>query len=108
MGDPWIGVLQAITPEYDKLVSMMNKGPYIKPDVWKNSHGKWAVTLNEVWDDATVSDVSISLNFDKSVTWAEEELKKWDCNRTSYDTWVFKTKQDAEKFRTLFLLQWPT
>lgn len=107
MNDPWLHILRSLEPELDRLTEMLVAGPYSKPELWKNSHGKWAVTIQEVWNDNTISDVNLSVNFNNCIIWTEEELKKWECKRTSYDTWVFKSKRNAEKFITLFLLQWP-
>lgn len=107
MNDPWQGILSALSPDYYQQKEMMERGPCIRPDLWRNAHGKWAITLQEDWGDNVVSDVNLSVNFDDSIHWADEELKKWDCFRTSYDTWVFRKKRDAEKFKTLFLIRWP-
>lgn len=109
MTDPWISVLKALEPEYERLSDMADKGPHTSPELWKNSKGKWSVTLQEVWGDEVWTNEGPFGGeiLDKTVEWAEQELKKWDCNRTAYDTWMFRKKQDAEKFITLFLIQWP-
>lgn len=108
MSDPWTHILKSLEPELDKLTRMVNSTPYAKPELWKNNKGKWSVTIQEIWADSHWNDSDpVGVLFDKTITWTENELKKWDCKRTSYDTWIFKSKRDAEKFITLFLLQWP-
>ena len=45
--------------------------------------------------------------FDLSITWTEAQLLgRDDVSRKSYDMWYFSTKQEAEKFKTLFTLKW--
>lgn len=45
--------------------------------------------------------------FDQSITWTEAQLLgRDDISRKSYDMWYFSTKQEAEKFKTLFTLKW--
>ena len=109
MVDPWIGVLKALEPEYDKWAEMVEKGPHTSPELWRNAQGKWAITLQEVWGDEVWTNEGPfgGSVLDETVNWAAEELTKWDCFRTAYDTWVFKNKREAEKFRTVFLLRWP-
>ena len=105
--DPWQNILSSLSPTYIKQKELMERGPYIHPELWKNSQRKWAITLQEVWGDNTISDVNLTINFDDAIFWTDEELKKWDCVRSSYDTWIFKKKRDAEKFITLFHLKCP-
>lgn len=109
MNDPWVNVLKALEPEYERLADMADIGPHTSPELWKNAHGKWTITLQEVWGDEIWTNQGPfgGSVLDETVTWAEDELKKWDCNRTAYDTWVFKSKREAEKFKTLFLIRWP-
>ena len=110
MTDPWIGILKVLEPDYERLHNMSSKGPYISPEIWQTADGHCALTLQEVWNGARGSDdhAFSSSYLDDAVDWASVELVKWKCNRTAYDTWQFKSKQDAEKFRTLFLLKWTT
>lgn len=107
MTDPWIGILKALEPDYERLHNMSSKSPIINPEIWKNARNKWAITLQEHWDHVALSEGPHTVDFHDIVFWSDIELKKWDCIRTSYDTWQFKSKRDAEKFKTLFLLKWP-
>ena len=45
--------------------------------------------------------------FDRSIEWAEAQLRERDdVSRKSYDVWYFYNEQEAEKFKTLFVLKW--
>jgi hypothetical protein len=107
MNDPWVGVLQALEPTYFKWKDIMEKGPHVSPEIWQTASGHCALTLQEVWEGAgeEYEHTFSSSCLDDTIEWAVVELEKWQCKRTAYDTWQFKSIQDAEKFKTLFLLK---
>lgn len=63
---------------------------------------KWCIIIeesftldlhNEIWTNA--------------INWTVSQLEhRKDVSRTSYHMWYFNTKQEAEKFQTLFWLKW--
>lgn len=81
------------------------KSPTIIPKLFK-SRSKWSVTLEEVWpDDVEINNFNSLL--DNKVAWTESILYKWQtAHRTSWDTWQFDSKLDAEKFITIYHLTW--
>jgi|AntAceMinimDraft_12_1070368.scaffolds.fasta_scaffold39357_2 hypothetical protein len=106
MTDPWIAILTAIEPEYKKLAAMPVKEPTIKPRIWKSNRG-WFVSLEEVWPDEVI-EVDNADMLDNRIRWASAQLATWPaCSRQAYDMWLFKQKLDAEKFITIFSIQWP-
>ena len=105
--DPWQHILTALEPKLNELTEIMNLGPKMYTEL-KAKGSRWEVRLQEAWD--TNLDYQPVLGGDKlgeTVEWAVDQLKSWkNVRRMSYDTWQFKYKKDAEKFRTLFILQW--
>lgn len=79
--------------------------PTIIPKLFKLRR-KWSVALEENWpDDIEINNFSSSL--DSKVSWAESILSTWKtAHRTSWDTWQFDSKLDAEKFITIYHLTW--
>jgi hypothetical protein len=44
---------------------------------------------------------------DERAEWCYQQLKDWPmCQRTAWDMWSFQSKHDAEKFITLYTVQW--
>ena len=68
----------------------------------------WRISLLEEWqsvDDAGNSFHSSDL--DKQVSWAIEELKKWDgARRMAWNMWDFDDKRQAQKFSTYYYIVW--
>lgn len=107
MSDTWINVLEALEPTYKDLAMEMYGEPTIKPMLWKSQQGRWYVGLEEQWPDELPRNFDSSM-LDKRIHWTVQQLELWPgCSRQGYDTWIFKSKKDAEKFITLFSLQWP-
>lgn len=104
---PWQQILKTLEPDIDNLTAIMNAGPKVFPSMTQKGR-KWLVRLKEGWDK--LYDLQPLVNEDclgEVVDWSTDQLKSWqDVRRTSYDTWEFKRKRDAEKFQTLFNLKW--
>lgn len=84
-----------------------SRQPTIKPVLRKRNVGiysGWELRLVEEWPD----DMHIgSSTLDEKVAWTTQTLKTWDsATRTAWDMWKFDSKREAEKFITLFTLQW--
>jgi len=81
--------------------------PTIQP-VLSRRAGKYSVTLEEKWQ--SVDDAGNYYNsgaLDEKVEWTNEYLATVkESIRTSWDTWQFKSKQDAEKFILFYTLRW--
>jgi hypothetical protein len=82
--------------------------PDIKPRLYMGQQRKWTIKIEEVW--ASIDDAGNYFNstdLDKRVDWTAHVLETWKtANRTSWDMWVFSSKREAEKFITLYTLQW--
>lgn len=105
MSDPWAHIVKAIEPEIDKLTRIMAQGSVIKPVLTRNNKGAWAITITRDSYDQYYIDNDIE-NFNNRIEWAITELENWDCWRSSYDTWIFASKDEAEKFMTYYILKW--
>jgi len=85
-----------------------SRQPEIKPVMTRMRMGKgytkYRIQLVEVWPD----DMHIGASgLDEKVEWMFQTLKTWKtAKRTAWDMWVFDNKHEAEKFITLFTLQW--
>lgn len=77
----------------------------IKPELYRGPGRKWHIRLIEVWPEHVTAFGSSSL--DEKVEWCYQTLKTWNtAHRTAWDMWRFDSKRDAEKFITLYILQW--
>lgn len=106
MNDPWALMLKDLVPEYDDLVEAMQFGPNITVTL-ESLNKEWKLSINEKW--GVVDDAGSHFNskdFDDRVNWSAIELEKWNCRRTSWNIWNFKSKRDAEKFITIFTIKW--
>lgn len=107
MIDPWQHILKSLEPEIDFLKMALENGPKILPRLEQNKKAAWQICFSPVWSDATVLYYEdIDLKLDKRINWAVEELEKWNAWRSSYDTWIFDCKDEAEKFLTFYTLKW--
>lgn len=107
MTDPWFHILQSIEPEIEKLQKAMDQGPRIKSKLNQNNRGAWQITFYPEWFGNAVKNYpEYNSLFDDMIEWAVEELEKWNAWRSSYDTWVFSNKDEAEKFITFYTLKW--
>lgn len=106
MTNPWTDIVKVLEPKYEQYAIEMYGNPTIKPRLWKSVRG-WSVMLEEQWPEEIINAFKLEI-FDDIVIWTSEQLELWPgCKRSAYDTWVFRSKQDAEKFITLFNLKWP-
>lgn len=84
---------------------MQKEDPEIRARLWSGKN-KTYVMLEECWPEEQVSS-STSHKLDRTVAWAEEILATWPSSkRTSWDTWQFGSKKEAEKFLIMFNLLW--
>jgi len=104
----FVSFLRQVCPDYDNLADILMTGPTIKPVLEKNNLNRWRITLQEVWPDGVdINDHTGSFELDNRVDWVTDELARWDdAKRTSWDTWVFKSKRSAEKFIMVYGLVW--
>ena len=106
MTKQWSHIVEALEPRIRELTQMLEQGPRIKPALIRNRQGAWQITLKSSFDDPELFQVTDFPVFDSRVEWLTEESENWDCWRSSYDTWVFSSKDEAEKFITFYLLKW--
>ena len=99
--DPWIHMLKQLEPEYDKYKDIAEYGqPKFMIDLIPDIKGKFQILIYDDWN-------LDSKEFDESLIWATEQLATWpNCRRIAWARWQFKTRKDAEKFKTLFILKW--
>jgi hypothetical protein len=99
--DPWIHMLKQLEPEYDKYKDITEYGqPAFMIDLISDIKGKFQIRIYDNWN-------LDSKEFDVSIFWATKQLATWpNCRRIAWDRWQFKTRKDAEKFKTLFILKW--
>lgn len=84
---------------------VVGQDPVIKPVLKHASGPNWLLTLKEVWPTQYKS--SSSTKLDDCVEWTATSLGRSDvCRRLSENVWSFKSKQDAEKFLTMFYIRW--
>ena len=102
-------MLDQICPEYADLKDAVDRGPIFTTKIVRKGK-KWLITLQEQWPVGSSGSYTLLPNniiLDDIIAWSEEILKKWTtCKRTSWDSWEFKSKRDAEKFQTIFYLSW--
>jgi len=69
----------------------------------------WLLEILEIIDDGDhphIPNSIVSSKFTEAVEWTNSTLD--GKGRMSYDTWVFRSQQEAEKFKTMFTLKWAT
>ena len=106
--DNWSNVLNSIsrsTDYSDKIIKVLTKKLSVDA-VIKPSGDKWTLSISEgfieslMWND-----------FDKffdAMDWTEDQLSTWPgVEKTDHNEWTFDDLKTAEKFKTLFALQWP-
>lgn len=104
--DPWQMILQSLNPDYKILKNAMEIEPRVKIKLYKNKN-KWTITLEEFWPDK-LDIVMGTKKLDDTVEWCIKILQTWqNCRRTSWDTWEFGTKKNAEKFITYYNIACP-
>lgn len=101
----WGQILQSIEPDYYKILEEMSYGPDIKPVLTISKGKKIMLTMQEIWPNSNIQTSSGCL--DERINWTENELMKWkNVKRMSWDSWQFDCKRSAEKFITLYYIQW--
>jgi hypothetical protein len=111
MTDPWIAVITALEPEYQKFKQMSESVPTVSCTVFKKNFRNW-IRIHEDWDETPAEEHHQYNTVDHSaveekINWTIEQLASWAfVSRQSYDQWAFIRKRDAEKFKTLFTLKW--
>ncbi len=108
MTSPWESMLRQLEPDYDDLAQMLENGPKIKISLEKRNQ-LWKVRLEENWPKENYKEMISSdyENLDKRCKWAEEQLKTWkSATRFSHQDWLFNSRQEAEKFITLYKIVW--
>ncbi len=102
-------MLRQVEPDYDNLKEIMDNGPKVIA-VMRTFNKKWRVRIEEDWsrsyngDQYYTADYS---NLDQRCEWAAEQLANWrSANRISHQEWLFSDRTQAEKFLTLFTLNW--
>ena len=97
-----------VTQTLDQVMHIWAKSnvPIIKPILLRIRLSKrWRIHLQEEWPNE--NNIGSSSPLDGRVEWVFETLKTWDtAKRTSWDMWEFDNKREAEKFITLYTLQW--
>ena len=80
--------------------------PVIKPTIRQDPGPHCILSLDETWpDELSIGGNTTSL--DRCVAWVTDQLEDNDqCNRISWNMWLFTSKQEAEKFLTVFYLAW--
>lgn len=105
MTSAWQHILETIEPNIQELQRILDRGQVIKPLLNRNKKGAWQVTLDYKNNDDLLIDIAPEA-FNDRIEWAVEEIENWDAWRSSYDTWVFSSKDEAEKFITFYYLKW--
>ena len=106
--ETWSRVLNTIdrNDHYtDKILKALSKKLSVDT-VIRPEGDKWILFISEgfiespMWND-----------FDKffdALDWTEEQLSTWPgVEKTEHNEWTFDDLRSAEKFKTLFSLQWP-
>lgn len=108
MIDRWAQILKTIEPNIELLKMSLEHGVDIKIDLKQNNRGAWQIKFYSYWlgVDVDQNNYLKEFNLDERIEWAVEELEKWSAWRSSYDTWVFSNKDEAEKFLTYYTLKW--
>lgn len=106
MKDTWTQLLRDIEPELDKLSNALKLGPTY-PIQMKKCGEYWSLIINQIWPyDVNITAYSMHELYERC-TWISLELAKWDDVVNAGETkWLFKNKQQAEKFITLYNLVW--
>ena len=108
--DPWHQVLLAIEPAYDTYKDAMQQGPRYVPVLTQgpSTMHPWEIYIEEQWPDGVRYGTSKSgKELAIRCTWCEDQLDKWsDVIQWDRNRWLFKSKQDAEKFITFYYLSW--
>ncbi len=106
MTDTWIHIVKALEPRIEELQQMLDRGHVIKPILERNKQGAWQITLDSNFDKQDVFADHDPETFNDRIEWTKNELENWNAWRSSYDTWVFSSKDEAEKFITFYTLRW--
>jgi len=104
----WTHIIQALTPNYDELRTLLIQGPSIRCEISKKGRETRLLLVEQYVHNKEILDVDQhTVRFDDIVFNVQEELKNWtNVRRMAWDQWNFKYKKDAEKFVTLFNLKW--
>lgn len=104
----WSTILDSISQNYqytNRIIRTLTK--HLSVDIVITPlDGKWRISVSEgfiespLWND-----------FDKffdAMDWTEDQLSTWPgVEKTDHNEWTFDDLRAAEKFKTLFSLQWP-
>jgi len=105
----WQEMLVGLMPDYLKHKKLCEEGPELFLSCYKKGNF-WNVRIEEELHgtDRNLIDTSMAdNNLATHIEWAIAQLENWpNVRRTSYDTWQFRKKRDAEKFLTVFHLSW--
>lgn len=104
MIDAWQHILKSLEPEIEKLKYVMENGPMIKTKLSQNKNAAWQITIYQENLNLDIQD--LYSKFSDRIEWTAEEIEKWNAWRNDYNTWIFDSKDEAEKFLTFYTLKW--
>lgn len=109
MNDTWEKFLQAWEPDINALRDMLRIGiePKIKFQVYELAENSFCLSIIESWpENCYILQYSESY-YEKAIKFIESELLNWpDVTKINQDTWCFTSRNQAEKFITVFNLKW--
>ena len=104
----WESITQSMDNKsdyYKAIAEVLDQNLRVDIQIEKSLTG-WKLSVVEAPSDTTVwNDYE---KFYNAISWTDEQLTTWpDVTRTAFVDWEFKSLREAEKFKTLFTLQWP-
>lgn len=111
----WLRALESLDKDYHKNFKILFGSQKISIQITRVSSDdenrytdieyKYLVKFLEEYED----DIEYFLDrkFEQVLLWAEDTLINWkNCYRHDYSSWIFDSKEDAEKLSILYYLKW--
>jgi len=103
----WSTILNSISQNVehtDKIIKALTKKLSVDVSIIPVGN-KWQLSIIEGFTESPMWN-----DFDKffdALDWTEDQLRSWpDVEQTNHNEWTFTNLRSAEKFKTLFSLQW--
>lgn len=107
VNNTWETILKQIDSDYEKLKDLMYLNPKISFQIYEINSETYYLDTIEVWPENCFVLNYTDSKWDKAISFIENELKNWpDVYKVNQDTWSFSSRNQAEKFITVFNLKW--